>query len=240
MKLKGKVTIVAGGTGNIGEGIVRAHLNQGATVIVPSRTLSRVNALQGYVSDSHNGNLVPFQTNVGTFAGAQEFVRDVLENYGKIDLCVASLGGWWHGKTLTEISNDEWNEVMQTNLNPHFYMARAVLPAMEEAKSGTYVMIAGPGGIVPAKRSEVIAVAGTAQMKMAEVLHAGMKPFGVKVYQLFVADIATPRQGREATETSITPDEIGEYTVKLHFGDVKEPQNYVQKFMRANLPWFKV
>ncbi len=240
MKLNKKVTIVAGGAGSIGEGIVKAHLREGATVIVPSRTLNRLDSLQGYVSDVATGNLVPYQANIGTFNGAQEFVRAVLEEHGRIDMCVASLGGWWQGKSLTDMSNDEWHNVMINNLDPHFYLSRAVLPAMKEEKAGTYILIGGPGGVVPVRSAEVIAVAGTAQLKMAEALSQEMKPFNVKVYELFIAEIATRQNKRPVAPTSITPDEIGDYTLKLHFGDVKEPANYIQKFMRANLPWFKL
>jgi NAD(P)-dependent dehydrogenase (short-subunit alcohol dehydrogenase family) len=240
MKLNKKITIVAGGAGNIGEGIVKAHLQAGATVIVPSRTLGRLDSLQGYVSDVNTGYLIPYQANIGTFNGAQEFVRSVLEEHGKIDLCVASIGGWWQGKSLTELSNDEWHNVMTNNLDPHFYLARAVLPAMKESKSGTYILVGGPGGIVPVRSAEIVAVAGTAQFKMAEALSQEMKPFGVNVYEMFIAEIATRNSKRAPTPTSITPDEIGDYTLKLHFGEVKEPNNYVQKFMRANLPWFKI
>jgi hypothetical protein len=75
---------------------------------------------------------------------------------------------------------------------------------------------------------------------MAEALSQEMKPFGVNVYEMFIAEIATRNSKRAPTPTSITPDEIGDYTLKLHFGEVKEPNNYVQKFMRANLPWFKI
>ncbi|MBL7990727.1 MAG: SDR family oxidoreductase [Candidatus Kapabacteria bacterium] len=240
MKLNKKITIVAGGAGNIGEGIVRKHLEEGATVIVPSRTLNRIDGLQGYVSDITTGNLIPYQANIGTFAGAQEFVRNVLEEHGKIDMCVASLGGWWSGKSLSELGNDDWHEVIDNNLHPQFYLARAVLPSMQEAKSGTYIFMAGPGGVVPVRKSEIVAVAGIAQMKMAEAFATEMRPFDVKVYQLFIADIATRQATREKTASSITPEEIGDYTLQLYTGEVKEPNNYIQKFMRVTLPWFRV
>ncbi|MCU0425782.1 MAG: SDR family oxidoreductase [Candidatus Kapabacteria bacterium] len=240
MKLQKKIAIVAGGTGNIGEGIVRRYLEEGATVIVPSRTLNHLDSLQGYISDITTGNLVPYQANIGTFGGAQEFVRNVLEDHGKIDICVASIGGWWGGKTLSEMNNEEWREIMTNNLDPHFYLARAVLPSMQEAKSGTYIFMAGPGGVVPVRKSEIVAVAGTAQMKMAEAFASEMRPHGVNVYQLFIADIATRNSKREKTASSITPEEIGDYTLQLYAGEVKEPNNYIQKFMRVTLPWFRV
>lgn len=238
MKLHKKVTIVAGGTGNIGEGIVREHLKEGAIVVVPSPTLAPLDNLQGYVGDVSTGMLVPYRGNIGTFSGAQEFVRNILEDYGKIDLCVASIGSWYQGQPLSEIGNEEWHNVMQNNLDPHFYLARAVLPAMKEAKSGTYIFIGGPGGVFPVRNAEIIAVAGIAQLKMAEAFSLEMKSFGIKVYELFIAEIATRENKREKTPTSITPEEIGDYTIRLYTGDVQEPNNYIQKFMRVKLPWF--
>jgi hypothetical protein len=90
------------------------------------------------------------------------------------------------------------------------------------------------------RKSEIVAVAGIAQMKMAEAFAMEMRPFNVNVYQLFIADIATRQATREKTASSITPEEIGDYTLQLYTGEVKEPNNYIQKFMRVTLPWFRV
>ncbi|MCS6807989.1 MAG: SDR family oxidoreductase [Bacteroidota bacterium] len=240
MKLLNKVAVVAGGTGSIGEGIVRRYLQEGATVIVPSRSLSRIDSLQGYVSDITHGILASYQANIGTFLGAQEFIRNILEDHGKIDICIASIGVWWSGKSLSELSNDDWHDNITNNLHPHFYLARAVLPAMQEARSGLYVGIAGPANIMPVRKSEILAVTGAAHMKMLEAFATEMRAHAVNVYQLIVADVATRQAAREKTASSITPEEIADYTLRLYTGDVPEPSNYLQKFMRVTLPWLRI
>jgi NADP-dependent 3-hydroxy acid dehydrogenase YdfG len=50
-KLDSKIALIAGGTGSVGEGIVRAFLKQGATVVVPSRTAERLEQLRGYLGE---------------------------------------------------------------------------------------------------------------------------------------------------------------------------------------------
>ena len=51
-KLEGKTAFVAGGTGGVGEGIVRAFLDEGATVVVPSRKQENLDQLRGYLGSA--------------------------------------------------------------------------------------------------------------------------------------------------------------------------------------------
>lgn len=50
-KLSGKIALIAGGTGGVGEGIVRAFLKEGATVVVPSRSSENLEQLRGYLGE---------------------------------------------------------------------------------------------------------------------------------------------------------------------------------------------
>jgi len=93
MKLDKAKIVVAGGTGGVGEGIVRAFLKQGAHVVVPSRSESKLKGLREYVSDIGTGELV---TLVGSLSNPSEAdaLRDKVYNrMDEVDVAVASLGG---------------------------------------------------------------------------------------------------------------------------------------------------
>ena len=86
--LTDKTVVVPGGTGNVGEGIVRQFLRAGARVIVPSRSESRLNDLRGYLGTDVD-RLVGVTAAYGTFDEADTFA----ESLGQIDHVVTSVGG---------------------------------------------------------------------------------------------------------------------------------------------------
>ena len=92
-ELENKLVVVAGGAGEIGERITRMFLQQGARVLVPSRSKEKLNALRASLTDISTGDLIPLETDVSTarsegsycshkqrrcFAGSCELSRNIL------------------------------------------------------------------------------------------------------------------------------------------------------------------
>src|SRR5436190_22512540 len=101
-RLEGKISLVLGGAGYVGEGIVRSFLEEGAFVIVPSRSQERLNGLRKLVGGGDR--LVTVPANVGSLQGAAGLRDQILSKMGRLDAVVASLGGWWQGAKLIELS----------------------------------------------------------------------------------------------------------------------------------------
>ena len=78
-ELEGKNVVVAGGTGRVGEGLVRSFLLEGAQVIVPVRSTAKDQRLRSYVEGADKGLLVCMPTHVGEEDSIQEFRKRVLE-----------------------------------------------------------------------------------------------------------------------------------------------------------------
>lgn len=93
MKLTDKIAIIAGGTGEVGEGIVRSLLKEGVVVIVPVRSPEKGARLRQYAEDHSNLHL--FDTQQVERDYNEELVNRILEKFGRIDMAVASLGGWY-------------------------------------------------------------------------------------------------------------------------------------------------
>ncbi|MFI1705000.1 SDR family NAD(P)-dependent oxidoreductase [Streptomyces griseoruber] len=235
------VVVVGGGTGNIGEGIVRAGLKSGATVVVPSRSQTRLDALQRYVTDAgiDATRLELVRTDIGTFDGARDFVESVASKHGRIDLSVASLGGWWSGPPLLHTEDSAWKSVMANNLDAHYYFARHAVPIVSRT-GGAHILIGGPGNLLPNPRSTLITIAGHAQLALSQLLDAEAKPLGGRVYQLFVANIFDRQRGRQHDDGNerpdvITPDQIGSKVVELHH---QRPEPTVHKLFATAVPGF--
>src|SRR5438477_12437680 len=113
-RLDGKVSLVLGGAGYVGEGIVRSFLEEGAFVIVPSRSQDRLNGLRKLVGGDER--LVTVPANGGSPQGAQALKGQILSKMVRRDAGVASLGGWWQGARLIELAIDELGMVVIDNL----------------------------------------------------------------------------------------------------------------------------
>ena len=79
-----------------------------------------------------------WKTNAGVFTECEAFVNDVMKEFGKIDICVNN-AGISKDNLLLRMTEEQWNDVMQVNLNSVFYMTKQVIRPMMKAKSGSII-----------------------------------------------------------------------------------------------------
>ncbi|HAA36815.1 MAG TPA: dehydrogenase, partial [Gammaproteobacteria bacterium] len=118
---QGRVAIVTGGTAGIGLEIARTLVARGAKVAIGGRR-----NVEEYDSLSHEGFLIG-QLNVCDSDSVRGFVDRVTAHYGKPDILVNSAGVSVHHE-VCDHSDEDWNLVIETNLNGPFKMIRACLP----------------------------------------------------------------------------------------------------------------
>src|SRR3982750_1016228 len=93
--LTGRRVLVPGGSGAVGEGVVRAYLATGAEVVVPTRTQQRADEFRELLGDLTAGQLHLFAHDYSTFEGAEALAVTMQDRLGGIDDVVAPIGGWW-------------------------------------------------------------------------------------------------------------------------------------------------
>ncbi len=131
---KNKIAIVTGGTSGIGLDVARVLKQRGATVVIGGRNPDKFPALKD------NGYLV-WQLDVCDTASVEAFVSQVTDACGVPDILINSAGISVHQKVCGH-SDDDWNAVIDTNLNGPFRMIRSCLPSMMNKKWGRIVNIA--------------------------------------------------------------------------------------------------
>lgn len=232
-----RIVVVAGGTGNIGEGIVRSALSAGANVVVPSRSLQRLEALKRYTAQAGvaTTNLHTIQADVGNFDGARHFVYGVAAQYGPIDLTVASLGSWRSGPPLIETSASDYRRALNDNLDAHYAFARHVLLAMRVQQRGVHVLIGWADQVLFDRRFPLSTIAGHAQLAMAQILDTEARTFNARTYQLFVAGILDRHHAAATGQAVVTPDEIGVRLLELYR---TRPDERIQKLFAQPVPGF--
>lgn len=148
--LEGKVAIVTGGAGprGIGFATARQFAAQGASVVIVDLEQARPDAMAAELGEGHLG-LVGDVTNAGDCARVAEAAR---ERYGRIDVLVNN-AGITQKRTLAEISESDYDAVLDVNLRGTLLMSQAVVPVMSAGGGGAVVCISSVsaqrgGGIV--------------------------------------------------------------------------------------------
>ncbi|MGB5432725.1 MAG: 3-oxoacyl-ACP reductase FabG [Acidimicrobiia bacterium] len=138
--LAGQVVLVTGGSRGIGAATARAAAQAGAAVAIGFRqdadaAFSVVESIRetGKVADA-------FRADVSDPAEAKQLITSVEASFGKIDGLVNN-AGIMPSSPLVEMSDEEWDAVLRTDLFGPFYCSRAALPGMVQRGSGSIVMI---------------------------------------------------------------------------------------------------
>ena len=145
MKLKDKVALITGGARGIGKAVALAYAREGAKLAICARTASQVNEtvqeIQKLKADARG-----WPCDVSLEVSVQDFVGDVVKEFGRIDVLVNNAGVMTRPVPLTELEVKKWDYTIAVNLRGPFLVTKAVLPAMIEQKSGSIINVSSMVG----------------------------------------------------------------------------------------------
>ncbi len=211
--LQDDVVLVAGGAGEVGEGITRQFLHAGAIVVVPSRSPEKLDALQFRLGGLAE-QLVVLHGDIGTPGGAAAICDLLVDEVGPLHHVVASLGRWWQGSPLTTVPLDLWQRLLDASLTAHFITARTFLPLLADSR-GSYTLINGAGALQPVSLAGPVSISAAAQLMLGQVLAAENRDAGVRVNSLVLATSIATRSRRAPRPEWLTADDVGAYCVHL-------------------------
>jgi NAD(P)-dependent dehydrogenase (short-subunit alcohol dehydrogenase family) len=143
--LDGKIALITGASRGIGAAIAKEFADRGATLAINFRTnLSSAEQIKDDI-EQRGGECRLFQDDIGDKQQARQLVKDVLGVYDRIDILVNN-AGITRDRSIRKMTDDEWCEVINTNLNSVFYCTSAAIPGMIDQKYGRIVSIASFSG----------------------------------------------------------------------------------------------
>src|SRR3984893_1372920 len=149
--LENRVAIISGGTGALGRAVSEYFLESGARVAVPWVVEPEVPLLKKRLGDRFSdANVFLKRADVGDESQIATFVNDVTSKFGKLDILVNLVGGFWGGKSIAETSIAEWQAMFDLNLKPTFLCFRAAVPAMKRNAYGRIVSVSSRSGLMGA------------------------------------------------------------------------------------------
>ena len=135
--IEGKVAYITGGTKGIGLGIAKALVENGVKVAISGRNIDDVEKARHYLGKE---NVLAIQSDVRFFEDEQNAVEQLISTFGRLDIVIANAG---LGKfaPIDEMSLEDWNAMIDTNLTGVFHTMKATVEALKVSK-GYYISIA--------------------------------------------------------------------------------------------------
>lgn len=141
MRLQDKVAVITGAGRGIGRHISLAFAKEGAKIAVTGRTKERREQVVNEIV-KEGGEARPISLDVSRDGDVLDAVKQVLDDWGRIDILVNSAGIIQYNTPVWKTTVEEWDEMMNINLRGTFLCCHAVVPHMVEQGSGTIINIA--------------------------------------------------------------------------------------------------
>jgi 3-oxoacyl-[acyl-carrier protein] reductase len=144
--LAGRVVIITGGTRGIGLASARLLAEDGASVVVSGRDAGRLEAVTRELEAAGKA-ILSVAADVAKREDADRLVEAAREGFGRIDVLVNN-AGMTRDQLLVRMKDDDWDQVLDTNLRGVFFMTRAVGKVMMRQRSGRIINISSTAGVM--------------------------------------------------------------------------------------------
>jgi len=211
-----KTAIVTGAGSGVGRAAAIRLVKEGWSVALVGRRAELLEATAALTNDAKRTLVVP--CDVADPAAVVKMTAAVLSTYGEVDALVHAAGTNIPDRSWPSLAVEDYQQVVDINLNGAFYCVRALLPAMRHKGAGTIVLIVSDAGITAnAKAGPAYVASKFAERGLAQSINAEERGNGIRCTALCPGDINTPildkrpvPPGAEAREKMLQPEDVAE------------------------------
>ena len=212
------VAIVTGGAKGIGKAIVEELAKSGIKVILNYNN-SEVKAIEVKEELCKKGYIVEiYKADVSKPEEVKNLVTFAKNKFGAIDILVNN-AGIDKFQLFTDITNEDWDEIISNNLNSVFYMTREVVKDMINNKSGCIINISSIWGMVGASCEVAYSVSKAGIDGLTKSLAKELAPSGIRVNSIAPGAIMTDMN------SNLTQEEIEEVNEQIPLGKFGKPED---------------
>lgn len=234
-RLQGKVVLITGASGGLGEQIAYAAAKRGAKVVVTGRTPEKLEAVRGRCQELAGGPCYAFPLDVTNHQQAAEVLSRIYSEAGPVDVLVNNAGFGLFAEAL-DTEQTVVEEMFRTNVLALINLSRAVGREMSKAGKGHIINIASQAAKTATPKSAVYAATKFAVLGYSNALRLELKKHGIQV--------TTVNPGPIKTNFFSKADADGSYLARLKHW-VLDPVQVAERIAASmltsrreiNLPW---
>ncbi len=222
-KLEGKIAVVTGGAGGIGEALALGLGYHGATVVVSSRNREAIESVAQKISNETGNEAVAIAVDVTDEQSTADLMNRVKEKYGRIDILVNAMGMNIKHDAF-EYPMEDWEKLFDVNVKGTMIACKAAGRIMREQKSGAIVNLSSVRGIrgYTGGNTGYCATKGAVEL-ITRALALEWAPHGIRVNALGPALVITPGT-RHIAEN---PELAKKYASAVPMGRIGMPEDMV-------------
>jgi len=217
MKLQGKVALVTGFGSGLGRAIAIMFANEGAAVAGISKTEAK--GLETAALIEKNGGQALFRAgDVCDSAQLGRLIAETVKKFGGLDVLVNSAGVRTNG-SITEISEEDWDRTLDTNLRAVFVASRLAIPEMKKRGGGVILHIAARSGMLGQAGRAAYCASKGGMVTLTEAMAMDHARDKIRVNCICPGPTRTPM-----VDTS-TPEKMARYKTRVPIGRIGEPED---------------
>ena len=222
-RLDGKVAVVTGGAGGIGEALALGLGYQGATVVVSSRNQQAIDAVAEKISAETGREALALAADVTDESSIQSLVDAVVEKYGKIDILVNAMG-MNIKRDAFDYPLEDWDKLFEVNVKGTMAACKAVGKVMRDQHQGAIVNLSSVRGIrgYTGGNAGYCATKGAVEL-ITKALALEWASSGIRVNALGPALVITPGTKHIAED----PQLAAKYAAAVPMGRIGMPEDMV-------------
>ncbi len=179
MELNGKVALVTGGSGGLGQRICHALAKEGCHIaVIYASSADVANAFSDELQREHGCRAQAFQCDVSVEEDVGRVVNEVAETFGQLDILIndAAYNKAIPYKNLDDLTLDVWSKILSVNLTGPMLLCKAVAPHMERHGQGRIVNVSSVAGIYPGGSSIAYAVSKAGLNHLTRCMAVALAP----------------------------------------------------------------
>lgn len=222
--LEGRTALVTAAGQNVGRRVALAFAEAGANVVING--LSDLSKIEGVAEEAERFGVkaLPILADCSQWQSVATMVEAAIKVFGSLDVAVSAVGIRPY-QAFHEISIEDWDRVVRTNLNSAFYVDRAVLPHMRAKRFGRIIHMAGSDALFPLENRAHVVATKHALHGLAKAIALEYGPEGITANSVAPGWVSTQRNPDWFPNLKDTVAELEKTLPLRHLGEVEDISN---------------
>ena len=208
--MKGKVALITGGSYGIGYGIAEVLLKAGLKVVITGRTESKIVESAKQLAGETGGETLGLCGDVRSDKDMDAISKKIIHEFGSLDVVVAN-AGVGHFGSIEDLSSDQWNQTIDTNLTGVFNTVKSTVDEIKKSK-GYIITIASLAGTNFFANGAAYNASKFGLVGFTQAIMLDLRKHGVKVSTIMPGSVTSHFAGHTPSDEDawkIQPEDIG-------------------------------